>query len=306
MKKPIILLLLTIIVSVTIAQVPLISGGKIIRYDIFNSTFVTPRNVDVWVPDGYGPDKRYAVIYMHDGQMLFDSTHTWNHQEWCIDETMTRLQKEGKIRNCIVVAIWNIPEKRFAEYFPQKIIDSIPEATRTKISTLQLKSPPQADNYLKFLVKELKPFIDSHYSTLKDVNNTFIMGSSMGGLISLYALCEYPEVFGGAAGLSIHSPLASFELIDQNTNSDVARKFRNYLMRNLPKGNTKKIYFDYGDKTGDAYYGPYQTALDSVMMKRGYTYTHWTTRYFPGEGHSERSWSKRLDIPLMFLLNKKQ
>jgi len=303
MKK---LLPLLLIMQATwaLSQVPVVSGGKIIHYDNFNSVFVDARNIDVWVPDGYGPEKRYAVIYMHDGQMLFDSTHTWNHQEWEVDEILTKLLKEKKIRNCIVVGIWNIPEKRHAEYFPQKIIDSIPEATRTKILTHQLKGTPQADNYLKFIIRELKPFIDSHYSTWKNAANTFLMGSSMGGLISLYGVCEYPQVFGGAACLSIHTPVEAFELMDQNTDADVATKFRNYLQRNLPKANTKMFYFDYGSKTGDAYYGPYQKALDDVMTKQGYTSSHWTTRYFSGENHSEKSWSKRLDIPILFLLKK--
>jgi len=302
--KRLIILFILFAANSSIAQNPIISGGKIIRYENFRSGFVDARNVDVWLPDGYKLGKKYAVLYMHDGQMLFDSTHTWNHQEWGVDETMTKLQKEGRIKDCIVVAIWNIPEKRFAEYFPQKIIDSIPEVTRNKILSNQLKVNPQADNYLKFLVRELKPFIDSNYSTIRDAGHTFIMGSSMGGLISLYALCEYPGVFGGAACLSIHSPLSSFELIDKNTDADVASKFRNYLMRNLPKANTRKIYFDYGNQTGDSFYAPYQKALDSVMVLKGYTSSHWITRYFPGEDHSERSWKKRLNIPVMFLLKK--
>jgi len=135
MKKPLILLLFIAIVSPSIAQTPTVSGGKIVHYENFNSVFVDPRNIDVWLPDGYSQEKRYAVIYMHDGQMLFDSTHTWNHQEWCVDETLTKLLKEKKIKNCIVVAIWNIPEKRFAEYFPEKIIDSIPLVARNTIMT---------------------------------------------------------------------------------------------------------------------------------------------------------------------------
>jgi len=303
MKKFLVLIYLLAAVS-AIAQNPVVSAGKIIHYENFNSVFVDARNVDVWVPDGYGPDKRYAVIYMQDGQMLFDSTNTWNHQEWGVDETMTKLQKEKKIRNCIVVGIWNIPGKRYAEYFPQKIIDSIPEATRNKILTKQLKGTPLADNYLKFLIRELKPFIDSHYSTLKDAGNTYMMGSSMGGLLSLYAVCEYPKVFGGAACLSIHSPVACLELMDQNTDADVAQKFRNYLVRNLPKANSVKIYFDYGSIGEDGFYGPYQKALDDIMTKQGYTSSSWISRYFSGEGHSEKSWKKRLDIPILFLLKK--
>jgi len=288
------------------AQIPVVSSGKIDHYEKFNSGFVDSRNIDVWLPDGYNPEHKYAVIYMHDGQMLFDSTKTWNHQEWGVDETMTKLNREKKIRDCIVVAIWNIPEKRHAEYFPQKIIDSIPVNTRNIILGKQIKVAPLADNYLKFLVNEVKPFIDSHYPTYKDAGNTFIMGSSMGGLISLYALCEYPETFGGAACLSIHSPLASFELIDKNTDADVSSKFRSYLVRNLPKANTKMIYLDYGNQTGDSLYGPYQKALDAVIKMKGYNKAHWITRFYPGESHSEKSWSKRLDVPIEFLLRRRK
>lgn len=95
MRKLLIILILVPVIH-SIAQTPVVSGGRIIHYENFNSVFVDPRNIDVWLPDGYGPEHRYAVIYMHDGQMLFDSTHTWNHQEWCVDETLTKLLKEKR------------------------------------------------------------------------------------------------------------------------------------------------------------------------------------------------------------------
>ena len=203
-----------------------------------------------------------------------------------------------------MVGIWNVPAKRFADYFPQKIIDSIPEPSRATLLTKQIKELPNADNYLKFLVNELKPFIDHTFPTKNDVKSTFIMGSSMGGLISVYALCEYPNVFGGAACLSIHSPMLAPDLINENTDADVASKFRNYLSTNLPLSNTRKIYFDYGDQTLDAFYKPFQLAIDKVMQQNGFNTEFWQTRYFPGESHSETSWRKRLDIPVIFLLKK--
>lgn len=287
-----------------LAQLPQVSSGTIKRFEKFPSKYVNARTVDVWLPDNYTPAKKYNVLYMHDGQMLFDTAVTWNHQEWGVDETMGRLLKEKKIKECIVVAVWNVAAKRFADYFPQKIIDSIPEPTRATILTKQIGGTPNADNYLKFLVAELKPFIDSAYSTKKDAKSTFIMGSSMGGLISAYAICEYPDVFGGAACLSIHSPLAAFELINDRTDAEVASKFRNYLSTHLPKANTRKIYFDYGDQAGDSFYKPYQTAIDSVMKQKGWRAKYWQTKFYPGESHSEKSWNKRLDIPLLFLLKK--
>ncbi|HRJ16216.1 MAG TPA: alpha/beta hydrolase-fold protein, partial [Saprospiraceae bacterium] len=89
------------------AQTPAVSAGRIERHEQFPSQFVSARNVDVWLPEGYSPRKKYAVLYMHDGQMLFDGAGTWNKQEWQVDEIAGKLLAEGKIRDCIVVGIWN-------------------------------------------------------------------------------------------------------------------------------------------------------------------------------------------------------
>lgn len=280
-----------------------VSSGRVRRLAAFPSGFVDARNVDVWLPDSYSDTKRYAVLYMHDGQMLFDPSTTWNKQAWQVDKHVSQLIQRGEIQDCIVVGIWNNGEYRAAEYFPQQVLASIPQPTRDTILDRQLQDKPQADQYLRFLVEELKPAIDSTFSTFTDVHHTFIMGSSMGGLISLYASCEYPNIIGGAAALSTHWPLAAFELIDDNNDADVAAAFRAYLQTHLPPPNTRKLYFDHGDQTGDAIYKPYQTAVDAVLQQPGYTLPFWMTRAFPGESHSEASWNKRLDIPLTFLLS---
>ena len=127
----------------------------------------------------------------------------------------------------------------------------------------------------------------------------------MGGLISLYAICEYPEVFGGAACLSIHSPLIMPNLIDEKTDKFVASKLREYLLSNLPKANTRKIYMDYGDQTLDAYYAPFQKKIDEVMVVKGWKSPYWETKFYPGTNHSEEAWAKRLSIPLEFLMRSK-
>lgn len=281
-----------------------VSSGSIRRLENFQSKFVDSRSVDVWLPDGYSARKKYAVLYMHDGQMLFDASATWNKHEWGVDETVGRLIKEGKIRNTIVVGIWNNGEYRHSEYYPQRTLAEMPAETRDFIINNQLKGKPQADNYLKFLTEELKPYIDKNFSTRRDRKNTFILGSSMGGLISIYALCEYPNVFGGAAGMSTHLPLILAENVDAK-DEIIATTFRTYLEKNLPESNTRKIYFDYGDQTLDALYPPLQKKLDALMTAKGWTRKSWTTGYFPGENHSEAAWAKRLSIPLEFLLAKK-
>ncbi|GAA4059475.1 alpha/beta hydrolase [Flavobacterium chungnamense] len=286
------------------AQIPKVTNGSIQRFENFKSQYVDAHNIDVWLPDGYSDQEKYAVLYMHDGNMLYDAQITWNKQSWEVDEVAGRLIADSKTQKFIVVGIWNNNEYRHSEYFPQKIIKDIPEATRKIIVEEQLLNKPQADNYLKFIVKELKPFIDKKFSTKKNQKNTFIAGSSMGGLISLYAICEYPKVFGGAACLSTHTPMIMKEKISQYTDIDVASKFREYLIINLPNPKKHKIYFDYGDQTLDSFYKPFQEKIDLIMIEKGYTSKNWLTKFFPGKDHSEKAWHERLDIPLLFLLKK--
>lgn len=289
------------------AQLPVPSIGRIVRHENISSSYVTARHVDVWLPDGYSSSKKYAVLYMQDGQMLFDSSITWNKQEWGVDETLSGLMQQGKIGDCIVVGIWNGGERRHAEYFPQKPFEALSKVEQDQVyntyrsggqsifSGLAISS----DDYLKFLVKELKPFIDQTYSTYTDRTHTYVAGSSMGGLISLYALCEYPTVFGGAACLSTHWPgLFSMD------NNPVPAAFFSYLKKNLPSPQQHRIYFDHGTETLDAMYASLQLQVDAIMKERGYDSSQWISRSWPGQDHSERSWRSRLDIPLVFLLKQ--
>jgi len=278
---------------------PKVICGKLVRLENFPSTFVDARNVDVWLPEGYNEKQKYPVLYMHDGQMLFDSSKSWNQQEWGVDEVLCGLIAKGQILECIVVGIWNNKEKRAAEYFPQKAIEVLsPEAK--KVLTPRTNDQPLADNYLKFIVLEVKPTIDQFFSTLADQKNTFISGSSMGGLISMYAICEYPKVFGGAACLSTHWPG-----IFTNDNNPVPDALLKYMKQNLPSPKNHKIYFDHGTATLDSLYGVWQTKVDVVMKEKKYGTKNWTTKVFVGEDHTESAWRKRLDIPVTFLLPTK-
>ncbi len=307
LKKLLILCLLTISAcfsSNSEEKTLTLSSGKADRIEQFKSAFVSPRNIDIWLPENYSADKKYAVLYMHDGQMLFDATTTWNKQEWGVDETMSQLLKKGEISNTIVVGIWNT-SFRHSEYFPQKPFeklksnfqDSLLNHGKRDPNTALFKTKVCSDNYLRFIVQELKPFIDNKYSTFTDAKHTFIAGSSMGGLISMYALCEYPEVFSGAACLSSHW-IGTFDTL----NNPIPNKFAEYLKTHLPDVGNHRIYFDYGTQTLDALYEPYQFMIDSVLLENGYDESVWITKKFEGENHSEASWRKRLDIPLKFLL----
>jgi enterochelin esterase-like enzyme len=290
---------------ISIAQTPKVSSGSIRHLENFTSQFVGPRNIDVWLPDGYDPLKKYSVLYMQDGKSLFDSSIVWNHQEWGVDEVFSKLLTEKKIKDCIVVGVWNTESTRHNEYLPQKPFETLSDAKKNTILqakrisgqnvfvSYQIKS----DNYLRFLVQELKPFIDSSFSTLPDRQHTFIAGSSMGGLISVYAICEYPETFGGAACLSTH-----WTGIFRADDNPFPAAMMKYLKKKLPSALNHKIYFDYGTATLDSLYKAFQQKADKIMIRKGFSSTNWMTKEFAGADHSERSWNMRLSIPVLFLL----
>jgi predicted alpha/beta superfamily hydrolase len=301
------LLLISVLQQSVVAQLPSTQYGKIIRHENFQSAYVNARNVDVWLPENYSPKNKYAVLYMQDGQMLFDSAITWNKQEWGVDELLSTLMKEGKIKNCIVVGIWNGGVSRHAEYFPQKPFESLSPSQQDSVYSAYRSGGQSifggktiiSDQYLLFLTKELKPFIDRTYSTKSDRANTFLAGSSMGGLISLYATCEYPDIFGGAACLSTHWPgLFSLE------NNPVPDVFFMYLKNNLPDPKLHRIYFDHGTETLDAMYAELQSNVDKIMITKGYTKEQWMSKSWPGQDHSEKSWRSRLSTPILFLMKK--
>lgn len=265
------------------------SLGTFERHENFPSRFVIRRHVDVWCPPGYLDEAPYPVIYMHDGQNIFDDALAFGGISWGVDRAMRDLIHEGTTRGAIVVGIWN-SEIRWRDYMPQKAYES-PGFVRHRAAFLETAGGvPVSDSYLSFLVEEVKPFVDAHYNSLPDQAHTFVMGSSMGGLISLYAVSQYPETFGGAACLSTHWPVGGEELVEG-------------MARALPDPATHRLYFDFGTETLDAGYEPYQRRMDEALRRAGYVEGEkWLTLKFEGAEHSERSWRERVRIPLSFLL----
>ena len=270
-----------------------LSSGTVTRY-VFNSTNIGSRTVDVWLPASYSSTKKYAVLYMHDGQMLFDATQTWNGQEWKVDETVTQLMQNSLIKDIIVVGIWN-GSNRYSEYYPKKSMDYLPTDVKNSLMT-NVANDPKGDKYLSFITSELKPYIDKTYSVNTDISNTYIAGSSMGGLISWYAMCEYPDIFGGAICMSTH-------WADNSVDSpEIPNSFRKYLLAKIPSPLTHKIYFDHGTVDLDANYAIHQVSVDTIMKFKGYTAGNFESLIFTGDGHNESAWSNRLNVPLKFIL----
>lgn len=279
-------------------QSPLeVTSGNLWRANIFSQEMNETIKIDVWTPDGYTASKQYPVIYMHDGQNLFDANSTWNHQAWEIDSVMGKLIKEKKVPAAIVVGIHSVDTTRIGDLMPERVVEMTPSGEVRDFIDRMCRGQYRADEYLKFIVETLKPLIDSRFSTLTDRRSTSIMGSSMGGLISIYGLAEYPEVFGNAACLSTHWTGA----IGDNQDFPTAMKY--YLMDRLPRGTDHRLYFDNGDCPYDSQYLPAYEMMNRLFDFLGYQEgVRLKTGVFQGHSHSEKSWSERVDVPLQFIL----
>ena len=262
-------------------------------YRDFPSHYILPRHVEVWLPPGYESEaeRRYPVLYMHDGQNCFRGVDASFGVAWEVQHALERLVIAGEAEPAIIVGIWSIAPLRYVEYCPARPFFYLSSAARRHV-TAGFGGEPVSDDYLRFIVTELKPFIDATYRTRPGREDTSLMGSSMGGLISLYGLCEYPDVFGGAACVSTHWPAVEGGIVP-------------YLRDYLPDPATHRLYFDFGTDTLDALYRPTQRLVDEVMVAAGYEPgVNRITREFPGARHFEADWAHRVHIPLRFILGQ--
>ena len=282
-----------------------ISSGKLDDLGVVQSRYADARKVTVWLPASYRPGgPKHSVLYMHDGQNLFDPETGFGGMEWKVDEVLGRLITQHKVRPTIVVAIWNTP-KRLQEYVPSKAFTHLPPAYMGQVRKLY-GGDPLSDGYLKFIVRELKPRIDRSYNVRTGRDDTVIMGSSMGALISLYAVSEYPHLFRGAGMLSTHWPTmipAKGKTLTDAEFEMVSSSFERYLGPALPSPRTHRLYFDHGSEMLDATYARNQRRIDRIVARRGYRPgVNLISRNFPGQEHNEISWASRVEIPLRFLL----
>ena len=227
------------------------------------------RDIIIWLPPSYDSlaKKRYPVLYMHDGQNIFDPSTSFGGYDWRVDEVADSLITLGKLNEIIIVGVYNTPD-RLSEY----------------------SDSPLGEKYMQFIVKTLKPYIDSTYRTKKGSKNTAMMGSSMGGLISLIMAWKYPSVFGSAACLS-----PSFWYDDEKTLQNI---------RSDRRGKRAiRIYLDCGDKEKELLPGYRQ--MVTILKKKGYRKGVDLDYHIEKNGiHNERSWARRVWKPLLFMFGK--
>ena len=284
-----------------------VSGGRLLHYAGKRSAFAAPRDWWIWLPPSHTPEgPPHDVLYMHDGGNLFEPGAAFGGKEWGVDEALVRLG--GTLPPTLVVGIGNTP-LRFREYMPHGVWERLPEEQRAFVKASH-GGEPLSDGYLRFIVEELKPWVDATFRTATGPAHTHIMGSSMGGLISFYALGEYPEVFGGAACLSTHWPAGvptSLALRPASEVQGMAAAFAAWLEPRWPKLRNHHLYLDRGDATIDVLYPPFQDAIDRWLRERAPAAgLEWTSRVFPGAEHNETAWRARLAEPLEFLLQSQR
>jgi predicted alpha/beta superfamily hydrolase len=233
---------------------------------------IKARDVIVWLPPSYekSPDKRYPVLYMHDGQNVFDPMTSFLGVDWQVDENADRLIREGKMQEILIVGIYNTPDRG------QDYSDS-----------------PKGHAYMKFIVGKLKPFIDKEYRTLPGREYAAVMGSSMGGLISFLLVWNYPQVFSQAACLSpafVHRDINVVSLVEKHAG---------------PSKNIR-IYMDNGGVGLDEQLQPGCDAMLSALQAHGFRIGDNLEWYRDPEAeHNERAWSRRVWRPLLFLYGVK-
>jgi predicted alpha/beta superfamily hydrolase len=251
------------------------SDSQLRRHEQFHSAFLEhDRDVLVWLPPGYdgSTDLRYPVLYMHDGQNLFESETSFQGDHWRVAETATELIEAGRIEPLIIVGIYNTGEARIDEYTP------------TGDKRL---GGGQADDYGRMIIEELKPLIDRAYRTKPDAASTGVGGSSLGGLVSLHLGFTHPAVFTKIAALS---PSVWWG--------------RKTILKTIREARSKppiRLWVDMGTAEGrkgldDA------RLLKAALVGLGFT-PDIDLRYAEYEGatHSEQAWSERVGPMLEWL-----
>ena len=239
-----------------------------------------PRDVFVWLPRGYDhplkADQRYPVLYMHDGQNCFDPSTAFLGREWHADEVADALIAGGQMPPIIIVAIANTPE-RVSDYTP----DIDPQENRTDHKPQGRGG--EGARYVDWIAKELKPFIDSTYRTHRGLETTAILGSSLGGIISLAAAERHPEVFGCVAAVSPSLWWNGGSVIDRWKAKPPA---------------IRRVWIDMGDQERAGLADELRRFEKSVRASYG---PSMHAEVIPGGRHDEPSWSARLPRILTFL-----
>jgi predicted alpha/beta superfamily hydrolase len=258
--------------------------GDLRVHELKSRIFRNTRKLRVWLPPGYAEatsEQRFPVLYLQDGQNLFDRVTAFGGVEWQVDETADRLIREGAILPMIIVGIDNTGRDRMREYIPYRSFN--PPVLR-----------PQGKRYPEFMLREVMPFIEREYRVAKGPEHTGIGGSSLGGLISLYTAISATGTFGR---LLIESPslyLAGRVILRE------ARGLIDWAHRVYLGIGTRES----GNENRDAVYVEDLRELESILRRRGLGSDRLHVNIQQDANHSEGAWAARFPEALTFLFGQ--
>jgi len=264
------------------SRVPTAAAGELRLHEFRSRIFHNTRFLRVWLPPGYSqPEndgRHYPVLYLNDGQNLFDPAMAYIGIDWQVDEAATRLIGEGKVPPLIVVGIDNAQKDRAKEYLPYRSMH--PPVFR-----------PQGKHYPDFLLNEVMPFVCQRYRIARGPENTGLGGSSLGAIISLYTVMERPGVFGG---LLLESPslfISNRQLLKSS------RAFRQWPAKIFIAMGTREA----GNEDRDRQVVEDVRELKHLLWRAGLDECRLLVKIDEGATHSEKEWAKRFPEALVFL-----
>ncbi len=248
------------------------------------------RRVDYWAPEA----KTEHLLIAHDGQNVFDRRTATRMMTWKMAQSAIDVSEKLGLVPPAIIGVFHSqsdenPWGRFKDLTPEDVFKSGVKpigAIDPAFSVDHL----EGNKYLTQITDEIAPAICSEIGLDISLLNKAIIGASMGGLASLYALGKRPDFFTTALALSTHWPIGENPLLDS-------------LIGALPQPGTHKVWMSHGDKGLDAAYAPFQKHADALMIEKGWRLHHdFMTRTYDRSGHNERSWAKYLDQPMKFWL----
>jgi enterochelin esterase-like enzyme len=278
-------------------RIPIYKGDTLIRHHFEAFGELPGRWVDVWLPKNGLGQAPLALVLAQDGQNIFDPSTAYGGQSWELHLAVQKLLDSQQIRPCMVVGIWNSPN-RFNEYLPSVAVAGLDSASRAILQAERMAAP-QSDLYVAWIDQVLLPFLTSAYPIATQAADRFLIGSSMGGLISSYLLARLPQQFGGAMCLSTHWPLSL-----KVNELAFSAPYRSWLLAQAPVLQHKRLYMDHGDLTLDSFYAIHQQAFDAAWQSQTAFPANYRSLAFEQAAHNEASWRERLHIPLLFMLAK--
>ncbi|MCX9148436.1 alpha/beta hydrolase [Erythrobacter sp. WG] len=278
--------------------------GRLLEYEIVAAAGLPDQRLTIWLPPGYdASDRRYPVLYMHDGHNLFELKNSNFNKIWAADKAMLAAVETGTVEPHIIVGIWAPGADRYRQYLPRSAYEAATGALRAQMDR-SANGEVVSDRYLAWIAGPLKSWVDASFRTRPGRDDTAIVGSSMGGLMSCYAFLERPQVFGRAGCVSSHWPAVDPRTVEGESEA-VKALWDGWFAARLGAPQGRRVWLDHGTATLDQYYAPYQQVVDARFAAAGWQKGRdWQSRVYAGAEHEENAWAARLPEVFGWLLAK--